>query len=63
MSDEQSAVLQCAPCLAFGAPDNAEDYDGPDAATVMGGTALCLWHFEYALSFQMIDHWDHRRSR
>ncbi|HEY3035198.1 MAG TPA: hypothetical protein VGJ54_11150 [Streptosporangiaceae bacterium] len=54
--------MLCAPCLAFGEPENAEDYDGPEAVTVMDGTALCHWHFEYALSFTTIAHWDHRRS-
>jgi hypothetical protein len=48
--------------LAFGEPENAEDYYVPEAATVMDGTALCHWHFEYALSFTTIAHWDHRRS-
>jgi hypothetical protein len=63
MSDlEQAQPLQCAPCLMFGAPEGADDYDGPDAVTIMGGTALCYWHFQYAASFAMVDHWDHRRS-
>jgi hypothetical protein len=60
---EQQTVqpLNCAPCLMFGAPEGAEDYDGPTAATIMGGTALCHWHFEYATSYAMVGHWDHRR--
>ncbi len=54
--------LLCAPCLSFGAPDETEDYDGPEAKTIMNGTALCMWHFEYAHDQQMIAHWDHRRE-
>lgn len=64
MSDEtrQPEPLLCAPCLCFGEPGGAEDYDGQQAVTVMGGTALCWWHFNYATSFAMVDHWDHRRE-
>jgi hypothetical protein len=60
MTDDRH--LQCAPCLMFGAPEGVEGYDGPDAVTVMGGTALCAWHLEYAADFRMVDHWDHRRK-
>lgn len=56
----QPTPLLCAPCLAYGKPEDAEDYDGTAAVTIMGGTALCYWHFEYAHSFQMTAHWDHR---
>ena len=63
MADPEPTRLLCAPCLSFGEPVDAEEsYDGPTAVTVMAGTALCMWHFEYAHSQTTISRWDHRRG-